>query len=106
MVVVGGEREAREAQWGKLSGRGDAISAAEEGRGTGKPEEGPGRPVRRPGEHGQGGTGSSFPRVCRTKSKQDGAQAGVAGAALLKEKRRRRGRVASASPRFSAVSRL
>ena len=41
MVVVDGER-AREAQWGKLSGRGDAISAAAEGRGTGKPE---GRPM-------------------------------------------------------------
>ena len=38
MVVVDGERKAREAQWGKLSGRGDAISAAAEGRGTGKPE--------------------------------------------------------------------
>ena len=42
MVVVDGEREAREAQWGKLSGRSDAISAAAEGRGTGKPE---GRPM-------------------------------------------------------------
>ena len=42
MVVVDGERETREAQWGKLSGRGDAISAAAEGRGTGKPE---GRPM-------------------------------------------------------------
>ena len=43
MVVVDGEREAREAQWGKLSGRGDAISAAAEGRGTRKLE---GRPMR------------------------------------------------------------
>ena len=35
-------RPGREAQWGKLSGRSDAISAAAEGRGTGKPE---GRPM-------------------------------------------------------------
>ena len=77
MVVVDGE--AGEAQWGKLSGRGDAISAAKEGRRTGKEGGRPKQAAHQVSTGRKAQAAPSFPRVCRTKSnKQDGAQAGVA----------------------------
>ena len=80
----------RKAQWGKLSGRGDAISAAEEGHGTGKPEGRPMQAGRRLGEHGRALEAPSHACAGQRASRMGRKQAGVAGAAL-KEKRRRRG---------------
>ena len=78
-MVVAKRRRVRKAQSGKLSGRGDAISAAKEGRRTGKEGGRPKQAAHQVSTGRKAQAAPSFPRVCRTKSsKQDGAQAGVA----------------------------